>query len=600
MKGNLIQMQNNSNKLLIKRIHLSVVLSSIILSFGACSTTSLTAESKVISQYIKTREVNSTTTTIAATNTAKAMIVKNNPKTIKDVLKKISKHNNKPIVLDSTIIAITDDIEFLNYQDVKDYIQAKNLPYNMIISNYPRFDRIEFKPIDKTASTLKNTKISISGSLNNYDEVQNLAKSLNIPLSSDSYSVKQLAINNIISFGGNAYDYLESIAEQNNIFFNIEDGKIVFRQFNEQLFAITITPLSIETKTIQSMTASNGGASGGASGGSSGATSTASTSTSGGSQGSSSTTANQSISYEIYKELDQTIKNIIGEGGGSYHLNQASGQLFARSKRVSMGMIKKVVDNFNEMYSKIIEINMTIVEVTLNDKFEAGINIGVLADNLTTDLKGGVLSTMGSTLTISGITKINNGLNKTFNLSSAIAALKQFGDTKVTSKTSSLTINSIPTYGVSFFEKDYISELSQSQGATTTDNSASTWSTTKSTAVDGLSFHLFPRINPNGKVVLSVELKLAKHLGLEPFSPVTGSYIQNETRNQKDFTNTIIIDDGGTSILAGISSDEEKTDKQGLPFIGKNDSFLDFLGGSRAKSKAHSELVIFISTNIRN
>jgi type II secretory pathway component GspD/PulD (secretin) len=175
--------------------------------------------------------------------------------------------------------------------------------------------------------------------------------------------------------------------------------------------------------------------------------------------------------------------------------------------------------------------------------------------------------------------------------------LQQFGNTRITSKTVSTTINSVPTYGISSLEKDYISDLSQTQSGSI--SNYNTVSTSKATAVDGLSFHMFPRINPDGKIVLTIQPKLSKHLGLEPFSPTPESYIQNETRNQKEFTSTVILEDGGVAIIAGITSDSEVKDKQGLPLLTNEiDSFGDFIGGNRSKNKTHSEIVVFVTTNI--
>lgn len=570
---------------------LSVVASALIASslFTACSLSSTPkengdVESPIIANYLADK--NTTAASLVETEDMNISIVENS---VFSAVKHISIRTGKPAITAGKDLAITDNIQFLNYEDISDYVKAKELPYKIEIENYPRFDKILVRPLDATASKLKDTPISIAGLLNSYLEVQSIAQTLGVPLSADAYSIQQLSKDTTMAFKGKALDFLETLAEQNNLFFVVEDGKMAFRQYDEKLFPITITPLSIEAKSTQSLTGGSSSSSPTASG-AVGSTNTSS-GTSGGGKSSGATAAKQTISYDIYEELDRTIKNIVAENG-AYHLNQASGHLFVRTKRDNMKTIKKIIDNFNEVYSRVIEIDMTIVEVSLNNKSEMGVDLGVLATNLSANLKGAAVAATGSTLTIGG----NAVATDSFKITSAISALQQFGNTKVTSKTVSTTINSIPTYGVSSLEKDYISELSNTQGGVTT--AISTQSTKKATAVDGLSFHLFPRISPDGKIVLTIQPKLSKHLGLEPFSPTVGSFIQNETRNQKEFSNTVILDDGGIAIIAGITSDSDTNDKQGLPFIGEENSILDFFGGSRTKNKSHSEIVIFVTTHI--
>ena len=567
---------------------LSIVASALIAGtiFTACSSPSVpeensNVESPIIANYLAD---NNTTAAFVETGDINASIIQ---RTVFSTVKRISSHTGKSAITAGSDIAITDNIEFLNYEDISDYVKAKELPYKIEIENYPRFDKILVRPLDATASKLKNTPVSIAGVLNSYLEVQSMAQTLGIPLSADPYSIQQLSKDTAMAFKGKALDFLETLAEQNNLFFVVEDGKMAFRQYDEKLFPITITPLSIETKSMQNS----------ASGSSSSATSTtgtigaSGTSSGGTGQGSGTTATKQTVSYDIYDELEQTVKNIIGDSG-AHHLNQASGSLFVRTKRDNMKTIKKVIDNFNEVYSKIIEIDMKIVEVNLSDKSEIGVDLSVLAKNLSVNLKGAAVAATGSTLTIGGSAIATDS----FRIASAISALQQFGNAKTVAKTVSTTINSIPTSGMSALEKDYISSLSQTQGGVT--SAISTQGTTKATALDGLSWHLFPRISPDGKVVLTIQPKLSKHIGLEPFSPTAGSFIQNETRNQKEFSNTVILEDGGMAIISGITSDTDSKDKQGLPFIGEFDSIWDFFGGSRTKNKSHSEIVIFVTVHI--
>lgn len=564
------------------------IITALLLTFSGCATKDAPRNNDIL-------DINNETLKVLDYVNGGATVYS---KSVFEAAKIISVKSSKPIVLQGNDIEIEDNVRFLNYQDISDYILAKELPYKLDIQSFPSFDKLTVKPLDAIAKKLKNTAVVVGGVSNSYLEVQTIAQSLAVALSADTYSISQLSKDNAVAFNGNAYDFMQMLADQNNLFFEIEDEKIIFRQFGENIFSITVAPFAIKGDSSQNI--QRGGTTTASRSGSNMSSSSLSSSSSGSSTGSSlssssnSTLTKQSISFEIYKELDQTIKNIIGENAGAYHLNQASGQLFVRTKKDNMKTIKKIIDNFNEIYSKIVEINMTIVEVNLSEKFEAGIDLGVLANNITADLKGSTIAATGSSLTISGSAFTNGN----FKFTSAIKALQQFGNTKITSKTVSTTINNIPVYGMSNLERDYISELSQTQSGTV--STLNTVSTNKATATDGLSFYLFPKINTStGKIMLTIQPKLSKFLGLEPFSPAPGSYVQNETRNQKEFTSTVILDDGGTAIIAGISNDSNTNDKQGLPFLtSEENSFGDFLGGKRSGNKSRSEIVIFVTAKV--
>lgn len=134
----------------------------IAATFNACATQPTVNESKEIG-YLKNKTIDAD---IDNALTKRESINVSEQRMLHTIIKSISSKTGKEVVVSGDDLPIEDNIKFLNYQDIADYVFAKELGYKIEIEHYPRFDKISVKALDTSAQKLKKTPISIVGTAN--------------------------------------------------------------------------------------------------------------------------------------------------------------------------------------------------------------------------------------------------------------------------------------------------------------------------------------------------------------------------------------------------------------------------------------------------
>lgn len=493
---------------------------------------------------------------------------------------------------------LTGNQKLGSIKDVIDYVAATKAPYMISTARHGKFETITIEKKVNLPEKLKTINYSVIGTVNVLNEMKDIAARGGFALVLDNYSTKVFSSERMLSFRGSVNDFFEQMCDAENLYYVVEDNKINIRQYDEQVFSINITPLSMSASANASL-AGEGGENGQMGGGVNGAPTISTANNMTGqngmaSAGSGSASSSLTLGYKIYDELADSIKNIAGENG-SYSLNKASGQLFVRAKKQNMEVIKKIVSDFNAIYTRMVEVHVEIIEVGLNKNSQNGIDIEALRSGLAATLAGSVSSITGTPNSIVINRDVGGGVMQT-NLRAAISLLNQYGTTNVMSSPVVRTLNSIPAFATMAVQQDYLDNISQTAAATTTQ--AATTQTTKGVANDGVSLYIYPRITADDQIILTIQPKVNKVLSIVPFSPGPGTQIQNLTRDNKDLLNTIIIENGASMIISGLSTNYDNNTKQGMPWVGHEDSWSDFVGGSRAEASNKKEILIFVTANI--
>jgi general secretion pathway protein D len=108
----------------------------------------------------------------------------------------------------------------------------------------------------------------------------------------------------------------------------------------------------------------------------------------------------------------------------------------------------------------------------------------------------------------------------------------------------------------------------------------------------GVILKVTPRINSNGLVTMEVEQEIsqvARSGGGESLTP---------TISQRRITSTIAVQSGQMVVLGGLISEQIDHDKSRIPVLGKIPYLGDVLGGNTERSKARTELVVFLQPSV--
>jgi len=295
-----------------------------------------------------------------------------------------------------------------------------------------------------------------------------------------------------------------------------------------------------------------------------------------------------------YDIIEDMVKRVISKGG-KYSLNRLAGSLYVKDTPTVISSVGKLINHFKEMVSRQILIEARIIEVTLSEGYEYGIDWGLLRKEATTATKISSASwALGSGLVISGS-------HRAFTIDVAIDALNTFGDTKIVSNPSIRSKHGHPaiiSVGTSFTYKKSVETTSYEE---TIYGARETTEVEVSTVFDGLILGVIPFIEEDGRVTLLINpIKSdVDRASLEPESVGTDAdqSISLPRVSVKEISTTIALNSGDVVILGGLIDKRQVTDKKGVPFLSAI-PILGYLFKSEAKTEEIRELVIIIGVSL--
>jgi MSHA biogenesis protein MshL len=305
--------------------------------------------------------------------------------------------------------------------------------------------------------------------------------------------------------------------------------------------------------------------------------------------------------------------------------NAETGVISVRATNKQHEKVQEFIDRVMGSARRQVLIEATIVEVRLNDSFQAGIDwsrlnnpgnsgfvfgqtLGSKGVNFNTTTGGftvGENNALGLAPTAGLVAGYLNPISRIGNIAASITLLKQFGDTKVLSSPKLMVLNNQTAVLKVVDNLVYFTvQAQQSQGAIG-GNTLSTITTTPNTVPVGVVMSVTPQINDTGKVNVNVRPTISRVLSFvrDP-NPAL-----NDARNGivipsqipqiqvREMESILQIDSGNTAVLGGLMQDEiqRNTDKvpglSEVPGVGKV-----FTGKNDATQK--TELVIFLRPTV--
>ncbi|MCB5190078.1 pilus (MSHA type) biogenesis protein MshL [Methylobacillus arboreus] len=266
--------------------------------------------------------------------------------------------------------------------------------------------------------------------------------------------------------------------------------------------------------------------------------------------------------------------------------------------------VQEFLDKVMDSAKRQVLIEASIVEVTLNDTYQAGIDWTRLGNgfNMTNQLglstvltPAGIAGTAGTSVPFSvGYSSTNS------NIDFSLRLLRQFGDTKVLSSPKLMVLNNQTAVLKVVDNLVYFTIQSQiSQGTVQGSANLQAVTTTPNTVPVGVVMSVTPQINDSGLVNINIRPTISRVLGYvdDPnpqLAAVTPPIVSRIPQIQvRELESMLRINSGNTAVLGGLMQDniQQATDKvpgvSNLPLFGK-------LFTARSNFNVKTELVIFL------
>jgi MSHA type pilus biogenesis protein MshL len=265
-------------------------------------------------------------------------------------------------------------------------------------------------------------------------------------------------------------------------------------------------------------------------------------------------------------------------------INPEAGVISVYTTNKKHKAIKKYITDVTTRAQRQVLIEATVVEVKLNDKYQAGIDWSMFGGlGFTSD---GAFTAISAATT----TESSNILNQ-------LSFLKTFGDSKVLSSPKIMAINNQTALlkvvnNLVYFTVDVNTTL-----ATTTAPATSTYETEIHTVPVGFTMSVTPFVSENGDVTLNVRPTISRQVDeIEDPNPALAA--ENISSiipivQEKEMSSVLRLKDRQTAIIGGLIEDQNKQSRIGLPWLSDIPVVGDIFS-QREDETIKTELVIFI------
>ena len=399
-------------------------------------------------------------------------------------------------------------------------------------------------------------------------------------------------------YEGKLSHFLDQVCARFNLWWRYKNNEIVFYQMETRVFTFYALP------TSSSLSATIGGTSSGSTG------------------GSTSTSLSSDISTDFWTEVEESITAMIPENA-SMTKSSTNGTITVTASPYTLQRVAQYVRNVNEKLSRQVAISVKVLQVTLSDEEQMGLNLNLVTSALSSRIGFDLATTTAmtaaagttDTLTMGLVQPNQNGqwVNRSsvwkdlwkknytlqevageggettyqwvldsenpYSASNAVidAISKQGATSLVTSATVTTLNNKVAPVQVST-ETTYIasSETTVSDGVTTVSQSTNTINA-------GFTMEVLPRILDHGRLLLMFTMTITELTSLETVT--TGnSMMQLPTVETRGFVQEVAMTSGSTLVLTGFEKvQSSQEDAKGIT-------------GKRNKAKKDRNVLVILLT----
>lgn len=308
---------------------------------------------------------------------------------------------------------------------------------------------------------------------------------------------------------------------------------------------------------------------------------------------------------KLYQEAFRTPGQPLAENKEDLIINPVAGTVTVMATERQHGYIQQYIDSVMASVQRQVLIEATIVEVSLNNQFQTGIDwsrLGSAGGDKGFTFKqtlGGAAATTGNQFVV-GYT---NTASKLGDLAASLRLLETFGNTKVLSSPKIMALNNQPALlkvvdNIVYFEVKVTPATLGSSGNVT---SPATYETTKKDVAVGVVMSVTPQINENGNVSLNVRPTISRIIDYvdDPNPELSKANVTNKVPQiqVREMESLLQVDSGQTVVLGGLMQDNIQNKDNSVPGLSR----LPMLGKvfqAKDDTRQKTELVIFLRPTI--
>lgn len=284
-----------------------------------------------------------------------------------------------------------------------------------------------------------------------------------------------------------------------------------------------------------------------------------------------------------------------GDGKYDVAVNPVAGTVTVLGTAQQQELVQQYLDRTMQSAQRQVLIEATIVEVTLKDRYRAGIDWSKALQGATgwtiNTLGGGTNALAGTLSPFIQATYTNTGSN---GFTAAIDLLESFGKTRVLSSPKLMALNNQTALLKVVDNLVYFNvKADTNQNA---NNTTTTITTTPQTVPVGIVMTMTPQINENGMVSLTVRPTISRSVGfVKDPNPSIPASIPNQIPviQVREMESLLQVKSGQTVILGGLIEDDTNNARDGIPGLSRPEG-IGAVFGQHERVNNQTELVIFL------
>ncbi len=331
-----------------------------------------------------------------------------------------------------------------------------------------------------------------------------------------------------------------------------------------------------------------------------------------GSTGDSSASVQNESSNKFWESLEANIKALVDigksddddEDATNVIVNRETGTISVYASGATHENVQRFIDSVITSARRQVLIEATVVEVTLNDDFQAGVDWAQIAvgdgwsaaQNLLGAGTPGAVPGLGTPPTTT-LTYFNSNSDR--NISAAIRALDAFGDVSVMSSPKIMALNN-QTSILKVADNRVYFDIEVTTNVTDVAVTES-FNTTAKTVPVGFVMNVTPYVTSDDEVILNIRPTITRILRFvaDPNPDLAAAGVTSEIPEiqVREIESVLRVANGNTAVIGGLMQDTADQLNQGLP--GLHDvKGLGFLFGTESRQLDKTELVIFLRPRV--
>ena len=292
--------------------------------------------------------------------------------------------------------------------------------------------------------------------------------------------------------------------------------------------------------------------------------------------------------------------SVPGDGNDDVVANPIAGTVTVLATERQHTLVRKYLDEVVDAAQRQVLIEATIVEVTLSDRYQAGVDWSRIAIGSGFSIAQQTLA--GRIATPPNVTiGYSNTRAGDRTISAAIRLLESFGNTRVLSSPKLMALNNQTALLKVVDEKVYFTTELEIREATTTSAERRTFTSTVHTVPVGMVMSVTPQVASNQAVTLNIRPTVSRITGyaVDPAPRLAGLTFDNliPEIQVREMESVLQIESGQTVILGGLMQNNSVRTRDGVPGLSRLPEVGDVFS-TRDDTASKTELVIFLRPTV--